>query len=436
MRDDPNEKKLLTDGKTTKGERARLFSKRWRIAILLSGCLALMLFLVLPAVSPRFDGVNAVYVSAARAIAEPMSTVTPLPTSFLSEYAGDAPSVTPTPTPGVLLSQYALLQQNDDYPAVQKLQLRLMELGYLDADEPSTQYGEATAVAVSLFQRTLSSEMDGVATSELQENLFSSQAAPYEMKLGDEGADVRSMQSRLTELGYFEEKESGFFGVATEDAVKAFQKKNQLDADGVFQVDDRDLLYSPAARPKIDPTPTPTPKPTPKPTRRPTAQPTSTPGGGGGGGGEPSTTATPEPTDDSGGGGSFTPSYSADGIISVARAQEGKRYVWSEEGPNTFDCSGLVYYCLRTCGVSVSRYSASGFSQMDGWTAINSISDLSRGDLVFFRSDDENRVNHTGIYLGGDRFIHASSSKGKVVISSISGSYWVRNFVIGRRVFG
>ena len=114
----------------------------------------------------------------------------------------------------------------------------------------------------------------------------------------------------------------------------------------------------------------------------------------------------------------------------------GKPYSWSDESPSKgFDCSGLVYFCLRTCGVSTSRYSASGFSSVSKWTEITSIGDLQKGDLLFFKNDTSTRVSHTGIYAGGGKFIHASSSAGKVITSYISTSYWTRNFVNARRVF-
>jgi cell wall-associated NlpC family hydrolase len=237
--------------------------------------------------------------------------------------------------------------------------------------------------------------------------------------------------------------------VATESALQDFEVKNKLDVDGAFSVADRDLLYSPSARPKIDPTPTPapTPKRTPAPTPKPSktnsgsgASAGSTPGAGAPPGGSGSTKTDPPVTDppDSGAssGGSYSASYSAEGIISVANAMKGVRYSWSEESPEKgFDCSGLVYYCLRTCGVSTSRYSAAGFSQVSSWSHIDSISGLSRGDLVFFRNDTSSKVSHTGIYLGGGSFIHASASSGKVIVSSIDTSYWTRNFVCGRRIF-
>ena len=105
-----------------------------------------------------------------------------------------------------------------------------------------------------------------------------------------------------------------------------------------------------------------------------------------------------------------------------------------DEGPDSFDCSGLVYYCLNKSGVKVSRRNAYTYSNNDSWTRIDSVDDLQKGDLLFFKSDSSSKVNHAAIYIGGKKFIHASSSKGQVVQSSFS-AYWYRNFVCGRRVF-
>lgn len=124
----------------------------------------------------------------------------------------------------------------------------------------------------------------------------------------------------------------------------------------------------------------------------------------------------------------------SESMISVALDQLGKPYRWSEEGPDGFDCSGLVYYSLRSVGVAISRYSANGFSQVESWEYVGSLNELRRGDLMFFRSDSSDRISHTGIYLGDGTFVHASSSAGKVILSSVT-SYYERNFMLGRRVF-
>jgi len=409
-------------------------SARTWILTIAGGCV--IAFLVLPLAINYFSGANAVALTAERIVREATPTPIPFSADVLAptSCALDTPNPQPEETPGVMVSQFTLLQENDDYPTVSQLQNRLMELGYLDSDEPTTVFNAATTVAVTLFQRTISEPMDGVATGELQEHLFSAEARPYEIKLGDSGTDVESMQSRLNELGYYNDKINGYFGVATEEALRAFQVKNKITEDSVFNVEDRDLLYSPQARPKIDPTPTPTPKPTAKPTQKPTTtkKPTSTSSGSTSTTTQAPTVTQAPSTEEV----SYTASYSPDGLVSVASAMLGKPYSWSEESPSKgFDCSGLVYFCLRTCGVSTSRYSAAGFSSVSKWAEITSTGDLQKGDLVFFKNDTSDRVSHTGIYIGGGKFIHASSSSGKVITSSISTSYWTRNFVNGRRVF-
>ncbi|HWR24216.1 MAG TPA: peptidoglycan-binding protein, partial [Feifaniaceae bacterium] len=363
-----------------------------------------------------------------------------------------APSPTPEPTPApatVSLSAYETLQEETESEAVSVLQARLMELGYFDYDEITTYFGTATKSAVMLFQRTAGLEETGVADSHTQEMLFSVNAQPYRMKLGDKGSDVRGMQRRLNELGYYEGKDNGYFGIATERAVKSFQARNKIEQSGTVDQDARNLLYSPNARYLVDPTPTPTPKPTPKATPKPTAKPTEKPTAIPSddweipildpGDSEPSyeeatptPTKTSKPTEQPSSPGSYD--TSVEGYIAAAMDQLGKPYVWSEEGPDSFDCSGLVYYSLRLAGISTGRYNAVGFSQVSNWEAVTSLSKCRRGDLLFYKSDTNSEVNHAGIYLGNGQFIHASSSKGKVMISTTT-DYYERNFVIARRIF-
>ena len=449
-----------------------LFSKRARTWIVAACSIALICFVLLPLGLDRLSSANTQEAASFRALEDDIAQ-TPEPSMAHEPVVGDpspeAAGPTPTPSAEVHVSQYSTLQLNDVYPAVEQLHSRLVELGYLESDEPSETYNEATAAAVALFQRTLDLEMTGVADSALQEQLFSDDAASYEMKLGDNGSDVRGMQSLLAELGYYTDKVNGYFGVATEEALKAFQQKNGMDVDGVFNTDDRDLLYSPDAKPAVDPTPTPkpaTPKPaaTSKPTttKKPTAtqKPTNATQ-------KPSQStpvpdddlpeidvpdgaddtpvpidpsqpepATPAPTDPPSSGGDESYGSGVNAMIECAEAQLGKRYVLGDEGPNTFDCSGLVYYCLTKAGVKTTRYSAKSFARVDKWTLISSMSDLKRGDLLFFTDDDAGGVvTHTGIYIGGNTMIDASSRNGKVVKRSCTTSYWTRNFVCARRVF-
>ena len=691
------------------------------------------------------------------------------PTGFIDPAAGSANDLY------INVSQYSMLEFGDDSPAVSALHLRLMELGYMDYDEVSSLYNLSTENAVKLFQRSNDLAQTGVATAELQELLFEAGAQEYRAKANDNGIDIRDVQERLNELGYYNDKISGYYGPQTEMAVRLFQSKNNFSIDGEISRDEYSVLYSddavaiesdlvdlaiaPADKPSgvgnenssivhsisiqsasktPKPTKTPTPKatatvkvytrptsaqkkkaqsgyvssgnvnmrsgpgtnysiikkdiskdtiitlyelqgswwfvkcgssygylhknlvktgtpkatstpkptstPTLKPTKTPTAKPASTPspkvtnapspkvtktptpkatakatatatvytkptaaqiekaqyGYASSGNinmrsgpgtnysiikkdipkdtvlilyeqqgswwfvkcdsdygyiykdlvkaGTPKATATPKPTKTptpkatvkaaatstvytrptsaqiekakpgyvtsgnnnmrSGPGTSYsvikkdipgntivtlyeqqgswwflkcgsiygyihkdliktgtpkptptpkptkTPTPKAtkaptqkpektdygtgiSGMIACAEAQLGDPYVKGGKGPDSFDCSGLVYYCLKSAGLSVSRTSAKNYSTHKSWKKIEKISDLKRGDLIFWCSDSSSNVSHVGICTGGGNFIHASSSKGEVCRSSFgsSSSYWVRNFVCGRRPF-
>ena len=114
---------------------------------------------------------------------------------------------------------------------------------------------------------------------------------------------------------------------------------------------------------------------------------------------QPSTPApTPTPS---------APSQSVDGgsVVSRAYSKLGCAYSWGGIGPNSFDCSGFVSYCLT------GRYCRLGTTgTFMGWTRV---SDPQPGDVV---------VNsyHTGIYIGGGQMIHASDYNTGVIISSVA----------------
>ncbi|MFR7385759.1 MAG: NlpC/P60 family protein [Collinsella sp.] len=101
------------------------------------------------------------------------------------------------------------------------------------------------------------------------------------------------------------------------------------------------------------------------------------------------------------------PSQSVDGgtVVSRAYSKLGYAYSWGGIGPNSFDCSGFVSYCLT------GRYCRLGTTgTFMGWTRV---SDPQPGDVV---------VNsyHTGIYIGNGQMIHASDYKTGVIISSVA----------------
>lgn len=343
---------------------------------------------------------------------------------------------------------YVALKKHDKGEDVEELQARLMELGYLELDSPTDYYGNSTEYAVELFQRQHGLKQDGVAGEQTQSLLYSSEAQRYMLLEGAEGRDVKVLQEQLVELGYLDESDvDRVYGEKTVEAVKAFQKRNGLSVDGKAGEKTLEKLYSDEAKisksleaqlkeeakatqkstPKATPTPKPktTAKATAKATSKTTSKTTSKATA------KATAKTTPKPTQKV----TPTPKYDTriDTFIKVAKSKIGCEYVLGDKGPNTFDCSGFVYYCLKQAGVSVSRMDASGFSKVSKWKNITSISDLQKGDLVFFCSEKSSRVSHVGIYIGGGEMIDASSSEGKVVRRSVSTNYWKKYFVNGRR---
>lgn len=148
------------------------------------------------------------------------------------------PTATPIPTPTpILLGKGATGAQ------VMAVQERLMELGYMDYDEPTEYYGSITKGAVEVFQRRHGLTVDGYIGEETYDRLMREDALPYMVTVGDEGTDVEELQKRLVELDYMN-KATGYFGDETAAAVKEFQDRNGLDVDGMIGMQTREMLYS------------------------------------------------------------------------------------------------------------------------------------------------------------------------------------------------
>ena len=143
---------------------------------------------------------------------------------------------------------------------------------------------------------------------------------------------------------------------------------------------------------------------------------------------------TPEPTPDVSD--ELATSSTAQRIIALAKEQLGDPYVYAASGPDKFDCSGFVYYCFKEiAGIKLTRTAyAQGYDE--SYTKISDSGDLIPGDLVFFNtnSEDSDLSDHSGIYIGSGKFIHASSAAAKVIISDLSSGYYQRTFSWGRRV--
>ncbi len=112
-----------------------------------------------------------------------------------------------------------------------------------------------------------------------------------------------------------------------------------------------------------------------------------------------------------------------------AVAQLGTPYRWGgESAEQGFDCSGLTQHAFKAASIDLPRTS----SQQYRATKRIERQALRPGDLVFFRLSGK-RIDHVGIYVGGDRFIHAPSSGKTVSFASLDNVFWGRKYVGGGR---
>ena len=189
------------------------------------------------------------------------------------------PKKTATPKPNYNSNTY--LRNGDESSQVRSMQNRLIELGYL-VGKATAKYDNATEAAVIAFQRRNTSYADGVAGPETLKALYSSSASKTSSPSGivgislregsSEKAAVRLLQQKLKTLGFYRGSVDGSFGSGTTDAVKSFQRANNLTADGVAGGGTLNRLFASSAKsatitaaPKPTASPRPTLKPTPSP---------------------------------------------------------------------------------------------------------------------------------------------------------------------------
>ena len=115
---------------------------------------------------------------------------------------------------------------------------------------------------------------------------------------------------------------------------------------------------------------------------------------------------------------------------SLAESKVGNRYVWGATGPNTFDCSGLVYWSYKQQGITLPRTS----KEQSKYGKAVSFSNLQKGDLVFFSTNGTGQVSHVGIYVGNGKMVHAANSKKGVRYDDITSGYYKKTFKNARRV--
>ena len=304
-----------------------------------------------------------------------------------------------------------MLAYGEKSDVVLACQQRLKDLGYLTTTPDGT-YGQDTVIAVKQFQARNDQVVDGYLGPSTRIVLNSSDAKPNGLMIGEQGDSVTRVQQLLSKYGYLPSSNvTGYYGEATEDAVKNFQSRNGLSADGKVGVQTMAKLTSDNVK-----KPAPTTAASTKSNKSNSSSNKNNSSSKGNSGGN---TSSPAPIPASGAG--------VSALISVASSKLGSPYVWGAKGPSSFDCSGFVYWCLKQVGVSQSYMTSSGWRSAGRYTKVSNFNDIQAGDIVVVRG-------HVGIAAGGGTVIDASSSNGKVVHRGLS-SWWRSNFVCAWRIF-
>ncbi len=137
---------------------------------------------------------------------------------------------------------YDTLRPGDENENVKQMQEALNDLGY-KTNGIDGKYGTGTVKAVEAFQKAFKLKVDGIAGKKTLELLFEKATLRY----GTSNSEVTKLQQKLKDLGYSIGSVDGKYGPSTKNAVKAFQRKNGLKADGVAGTNTLNILYSNSA---------------------------------------------------------------------------------------------------------------------------------------------------------------------------------------------
>ena len=300
-------------------------------------------------------------------------------------------------------------------------QKRLIKLGYLSSDYSCTgKMDGKTVSAIKTFQEANGLVRDGCLGPATMEQIDSKDAVHYAMRLGMSGSTIRAAQVKLYKLGYIRASQvTGYYGETTVEAVRSFQKRNGLTQNGEINAKTLEKLNSEKAKPAQTAVVKKTATPKPDNKKTPTPKPGSSSGSGGGGSSSSANLKGVEK------------------LIKIAESKLGCKYVRGAKGPNSFDCSGFVYWCLNQAGVRQGYMTSIMWRSCSKYKRINSMSALKRGDILVFKGESMS-TGHVGIYLGDGKMIDASSGQGQVRITSsniLKSTYWESHFLMAYRIW-
>ena len=115
-------------------------------------------------------------------------------------------------------------------------------------------------------------------------------------------------------------------------------------------------------------------------------------------------------------------------FVAESKKYVGCPYVYGATGPDSFDCSGLIYYVAnQALGLQLPRTSKAMYS----FCKVVPKEKMEEGDLLFFKTNNTASITHVGIYIGGSQFISAISDgpNSGVIISSLDQEYWKPKYV-------
>lgn len=278
------------------------------------------------------------------------------------------------------------LKKGMNHADVASLQEKLNILGYFEDDEYTTYFGSKTEEALKAFQKDIGIKQDGIAgketftkiTAKIRQNeILPENFEP--VKEGDNGDKVCDIQKKLKNLDMFTAEINSIYDQTTIDAVLNFQKANGLPQTGI--VDSITFV-------KLN-------------------------------------TASSKKTADRA---SASRRLINAKVVDYSKKFLGVPYKWGASSGKAFDCSGFVVYIMNKFNAGLDRTAS---SQFNSGTKI-SRDELQPGDLVFFTTYKKG-PSHVGIYIGDNKFIHASSGVDRVTITDLDTNYYKKRYLGARR---